>query len=204
MGGAGPLAGNGAGQASKNAPSRASERAGVGNWAGSPSFSGPRRPCNKLSSSIFLLLILLDHQESANNHYAYLPSSPSQSWRMGHSRSYFCGGLLTGMDLLIRSNVECSEKKLQDTHIEVTLAKVDIKDIKSDLTVVKSDVSNIKADLISTRTDLTNQIQLNRRMAGCPPFLFLADPNRPGVARGEVGNFLIVLCWEKAVQCSWT
>ncbi|PWW78640.1 hypothetical protein C7212DRAFT_308889 [Tuber magnatum] len=96
----------------------------------------------------------------------------------------FCGGLLTGMDLLLRSDIKKSEKMIQDTHIEVTLAKVDIKDIKSDITILRSDVSDVKADLVTTRIDLTNQIQLNRRMIGGSPFSFPSDPNR----RSGVGN----------------
>ncbi|KAG0638653.1 hypothetical protein HOY80DRAFT_1001658 [Tuber brumale] len=46
-GGAGPLVGNGAGEASKNTPLRASERAAAENGAGGPYFSGLRRPHNE-------------------------------------------------------------------------------------------------------------------------------------------------------------
>lgn len=99
------------------------------------------------------------------------------------------------MDLLLRSDIKQSEKKIQDTHIDVTLAKLDIKDIKEDvsnmkgdLTVVKSGVSNIEKSLATTRTDLMEQIQHNRRIAGRSPFSFPSNPTRPLVTRGKVGN----------------
>jgi len=92
------------------------------------------------------------------------------------------------MDLLLRSDIKQNEKKIQDTHIDVTLAKVDIKDMKEDLSIVKSNVSKIEKNLVTTRTDLMDQIQHNRRIAGRSPFLFPSNPTRTPVARGKVGN----------------
>jgi len=86
--------------------------------------------------------------------------------------------------VMIRSDIQQSDKKIQQTYIDVTITKTDIQDVKSNLNIVKSDISNLKSDLTSTRNDLVNQIKLTRIMAGRSPFSFITDPSRAGA---EVG-----------------
>ena len=81
-----------------------------------------------------------------------------------------------------------TDKKLQDTYIDVTLAKVDIKDIKENLTVVQSDVSDMKSNFTTTQTALREQMQINRRMSARSPFSFPPNPNRSGVASVNIAN----------------
>src|SRR5437588_5952025 len=94
----------------------------------------------------------------------------------------FCGVILAGLDILLRSDIKQNERKIQDTHIDVLLAKAEISGMKEDMTIVKSNVSDLETNLTATKTELLDQIKLQRRMAGFSPFSFPINSNRPGAA----------------------
>ncbi|CUS13097.1 unnamed protein product [Tuber aestivum] len=103
---------------------------------------------------------------------------------VGPAATVICGAFLFAMDILIRSDIQQTQTKVDSIYIDLTIAKADIKDVKTELTTMKSELTTVKSDIMgiqtnvtNTRNDLLNQIRYARHVAGSSPLAFIS-PDR--------------------------